>query len=209
MKDLLLLLLFLIPILIGTCTQKNNQELGHEQIMRADFLREVSDQNMELRTENAELKKMLLTYETTITAQNQTLKEYFAKLRAGPKEVPNPHERIDLKDIMVFPSRVIIKASSVIPVMLTDTNSMDPVADNDSTVLAIKPRKEQEIYIGDIIGYRCSVCKKNEIIMHRVIGIEQDEKGFYYIVKGDNNPASDPDKVRFSQIRTVVVGIIY
>ena len=35
------------------------------------------------------------------------------------------------------------------------------------------------------------------------------DKGWYCIMKGDNNPEPDPGRVRFSQLRRVVVAIIY
>jgi Fe-S-cluster formation regulator IscX/YfhJ len=42
-----------------------------------------------------------------------------------------------------------------------------------------------------------------------VIETGEDSNGWYAIFKGDNNPIRDPSKVRFSQIRRIVVAVIY
>ena len=44
---------------------------------------------------------------------------------------------------------------------------------------------------------------------HRVIEVGSDTAGGYYIVKGDNNPVEDSEKVRFAQIEGIVVAVVY
>ena len=34
-------------------------------------------------------------------------------------------------------------------------------------------------------------------------------EGIYFILKGDNNPEQDPGRVRFKQIKRVLIGVIY
>jgi len=46
-----------------------------------------------------------------------------------------------------------------------------------------------------------------EPVIHRIIDIKEDENGVYYITKGDNNPAPDPEKVRPSQVTARVIKI--
>ena len=61
--------------------------------------------------------------------------------------------------------------------------------------------------MGDVIVYEPSW--DSGLIVHRVISIEEDEQGRYYVVKGDNSEIVDPEKVRFSQIVGVLVGVLY
>jgi len=39
--------------------------------------------------------------------------------------------------------------------------------------------------------------------------IDKDDKGIYYITKGDNLKSNDNIKIRFKQIEGVIVGIFY
>ena len=45
--------------------------------------------------------------------------------------------------------------------------------------------------------------------MHRVVESGLDADGAYFITKGDNYNQKDPDKVRFSKVEGIVVGILY
>jgi hypothetical protein len=49
----------------------------------------------------------------------------------------------------------------------------------------------------------------NYAFVHRVVGIENDENGIYFVTKGDNYYKEDPYKVRFSQVDGIIVGILY
>ena len=84
---------------------------------------------------------------------------------------------------------------------------MDPFIDAEANSFEIKPGNESDIKVGDIISYKPS--DYSGMIVHRVIKIGMDEQGWYATVKGDNLKSPDPDKVRFSQINGVLVGIIY
>jgi len=61
--------------------------------------------------------------------------------------------------------------------------------------------------VGDIAAYSSDFA--DGTIIHRIVHIGNDEQGKYFVLKGDNNPTSDPGRVRFSQIKSVVVAIIY
>ena len=63
-----------------------------------------------------------------------------------------------------------------------------------------------KIKIGDIVSYSYV---DGTTIIHRVAQIGNDENGWYAVAKGDNSSFADPDKVRFSQIKRVVVAIVY
>ncbi len=84
---------------------------------------------------------------------------------------------------------------------------MVPVIDKGSTVLTIEPSSPERISAGDIIFFKAEGYETH--IVHRVVDINEDAEGLYFVTKGDNNKTEDPFKVRFSDIVGVVVGIIY
>lgn len=120
-------------------------------------------------------------------------------------DVSSPSDRLQENQISVYNDRVIIHQKDVKWARFTDTNSMDPIIDADSHALEIVPQTPSEIEVGDIIAYRFA----DRVIIHRVVETGEDLQGWYAIAKGDNNPNSDPLKVRFHQITGVVIGILY
>ncbi len=85
-----------------------------------------------------------------------------------------------------------------------DTNSMDPILDEEATGIEMFPESEGDLFVGDIISYVDGV----ELIAHRIIEKGVDENGTYFITKGDNNAYVD-GRIRFSQVRGVLVGVLY
>ncbi len=125
------------------------------------------------------------------------------------RERPSPADRLKLENVRVTSNRVVIDGIlgyQFETAIFTNTNSMDNLLDEESQAIQIRPKSEKDIKIGDVISYDSGTYG---IIIHRVIQIGYDEKGWYAIVKGDNNPAPDPVKVRFSMIRRVLVGVLY
>lgn len=120
-------------------------------------------------------------------------------------EVRSPGNWIDEEQIRVYQSQIILDIPNATWASFTDTNSMDPFIDAGSNAIEIMPDSADEIEVGDVISYDSPV----GIIIHRVIEKNSDKDGIYYFVKGDNNPLRDPIKVRFSDIRGVVVAVIY
>ncbi|MCA9477958.1 MAG: signal peptidase I [Nanoarchaeota archaeon] len=123
----------------------------------------------------------------------------------GGIDVASPSDHITEDQIRVYDDKVIINVEGAQWANFADTNSMDPFLDAGSNALQLVPTSPEDIKVGDIITYKYG----DERIIHRVVYIGEDEKGIYYIVKGDNNPTSDPGKVRFDQIDRVLFGIIY
>ncbi len=121
------------------------------------------------------------------------------------REVPSPGNWISEEQIKVYPDRVVLEIPHAVWAGFTDTNSMDPFLDESSHGLEVKPSSPEEIQAGDIISYRTPY----GVFVHRVIGVEKDGKGIYYVVKGDNNATADPFKVRFSEVEGVLVAVIY
>ena len=120
-------------------------------------------------------------------------------------ERSGPQDRVSERDIEVYPDRVVIELDGVQWARFADTNSMDPVLDQGANALQVVPKSMDEIEVGDIISYR----RGERTIIHRVIEKNIDEQGWYVIVKGDNNPQPDPDRVRFEDITRVVIAIVY
>ena len=133
-------------------------------------------------------------------------KECNAEISSG-KEKPSPQNRIKEKDVLVFNNEVIIKIGNADWRKFINSNSMDPLIDEGTTTIEIKPKNEEEIKIGDIIAY--NIGGIDYALVHRVVEIGNDEEGIYFITKGDNYFKNDQYKVRFSQVEGVVVGILY
>ena len=123
------------------------------------------------------------------------------------KEKPSPFDRIKDSDIEVFNNKIVIDIKNSNWRKFIDSNSMDPLIDEGATTIEIKPKKEEEIKIGDIISY--SMDGYDYAFVHRVVDIGNDENGIYFITKGDNYFKKDIAKIRFSQIEGIVVGILY
>lgn len=62
-----------------------------------------------------------------------------------------------------------------------------------------------DVEIGDVVVYDATWY--SEPVIHRVIDIQQINGSNYYIIKGDNNEAKDPEPVSPSQIRSKVIKI--
>jgi len=123
------------------------------------------------------------------------------------KERLSPQDRISEKQIHVYDDSVIIEIDEPEWSTFTDTNSMDPLLDKGANAIHIVPKHEDEVDIGDIVAYDSAYTEGT--IIHRVVEVGYDNQGKYFIMKGDNNPGNDPGKVRFSQIKRVLVAIIY
>ncbi len=119
---------------------------------------------------------------------------------------PSPANHIQESQIQVYSDGIELDIPNATWSRFADTKSMEPVLDSQSNGLEIKPNSESDIHVGDIVSYQST---DGDIIIHRVIQIGTDDNGTYFIFKGDNNPIQDPDKVRFSQIKGILVGIIY
>lgn len=122
-------------------------------------------------------------------------------------EQNSPSDWIQQDQIKVYDDHIFIDVAGAEWATFADTNSMDPFLDKGANALQLIPESEDQIHPGDIISFRTS--ELEDRIIHRVIFKGEDEKGVYFITKGDNNPISDPGKVRFDQIDRVLFAIIY
>lgn len=123
------------------------------------------------------------------------------------KERSSPQDRVHESQIHVYDTGVVLDIKNPEWSTFTDTNSMDPLIDKGANAIHIIPQTEDDISVGDIVAYDPE--GSSGVVIHRVIEVGSDEEGTYYILKGDNNPIPDQGKVRFNQIRRVLVAIIY
>ena len=123
------------------------------------------------------------------------------------KERDSPSDWIDEEDIHVYSDRVVIDLGSPQWATFTNTNSMDPVIDAGSHAIEVEPVTPKQLQVGDIISYKSDYV--DGTVIHRIVDIGQDSSGWYCKTKGDNNPFEDPGKIRFGQIKRVLVAIIY
>lgn len=121
------------------------------------------------------------------------------------KERISPFDWIKQEDINLYQDGVSFNIDNPQWAIFADTNSMDPVFDSTSHAIEIIPKSAEDVHVGDIASYNTD----NGTIIHRVIETGYDSEGWYAMFKGDNNPIKDPDKVRFNDIRRIVVAIIY
>jgi hypothetical protein len=124
-----------------------------------------------------------------------------------PSAQPSPYDRVKEENIHVYHDKVVIDLASPEWAAFTDTHSMEPVIDASSNAIEIVPKSSDEIHLGDIVSYESEYASGT--IIHRIVEIGQDSEGWYCRLKGDNIQSVDPGKVRFDQIRRIVVAIIY
>lgn len=122
----------------------------------------------------------------------------------GNKEINSPSDFVNENNIAAYNDRVVIKIENPILTKYHDSGSMESFLSKTANGIEIKPMSESEISVGDVITYE----KNDLLIVHRVIEIGKDEYGTYFITRGDNNNVNDA-KVRFSQIKSILVGVIY
>ena len=121
-------------------------------------------------------------------------------------ERSSPQDVIDKKDITIEKDRVIISLKDASLAAYADTNSMDPLFDKGANGIEIKPKCDA-LKPGDIIAYQSRIT--NDLIVHRILDIREDNQGRFFRMKGDNNAKVDPEKVICDQVRYQLVGILY
>ena len=119
--------------------------------------------------------------------------------------VDSPSDHIAAEDLHVFTDKAVIEKDSLKWARILNTHSMEPALNANSISLEVLPKTSSEINVGDIISYS----HDSRVIIHRVISVAEDSSGWYAITKGDNNKEADPWKVRFEDVKGVVVGVLY
>ena len=122
----------------------------------------------------------------------------------GLSDEKQPSDWVKENQIQVYPDKVVINVANTRISQYADTGSMLPTFGENANGIRIVPSSAEQIKIGDIISFE----KGDMLIVHRVIDKGVDEKGIYFITKGDNNPETD-GKVYFENIKYVTIGVIY
>ena len=115
-----------------------------------------------------------------------------------------PSDWVNEKDITVFEDMIILKIPNSSISNYAPTGSMKPLFDEGANGIRIIPKSEGSIKVGDIVSFR----KEDKLIVHRVVDKGIDEKGVYFITRGDNNDLDD-GKIRFDEIEFITVGVIW
>lgn len=124
-----------------------------------------------------------------------------------PVDIRTPQDWLEQDKIHVYSTRVVIDIKDPEWASFTPTGSMEPVLNHNSNAIEVVPSSQEEIEVGDICSYESKFAQGS--IIHRVVYKGQDEDGIYFVFKGDNNPTSDPGRIRFDQVQRCVVAIIY
>jgi len=118
--------------------------------------------------------------------------------------VEAPSNWVSREEIVVLDNQVIIQVSDVRLSSYAPTGSMKPVFDEGANGIRIKPKSPDSIQEGDIVSFRTDY----GLIVHRVIEKGVDNRGEYFITKGDNSNVND-GKIRFEDIEYVTIGVIW
>ncbi len=116
-----------------------------------------------------------------------------------------PSKTLSLNNIKLYNDRVVIFIDNPLIGRYAPTGSMLPVLNENTIGIKIIPKNEEEIKVGDIITFKNS---KGELIIHRVIEKGKDDRGTYFITKGDNTTIPD-GKIRFKQIKFKTIILVY
>jgi signal peptidase I len=128
-------------------------------------------------------------------------------LTLATDEQISPSNTIERSQIQVNETNIQINIEDAVLVSYNNTNSMDPILDEEANGIEIPVTDSTEIQIGDIVSYQADW--NETLISHRIIDIEEDDQGIFYTLKGDNNSSADPGKVRIDQIQYKLIGVIY
>jgi len=116
-----------------------------------------------------------------------------------------PGDWINTKQIRITENSVIIMVKNASISKYADTGSMKPTLDSDSNGIRVVPSSPEQIKVGDIVTFSLN----GENIVHRVIEKGEDDLGYWFLTKGDNNPSSDGMKIRFEDVRYVTIGVLW
>lgn len=120
------------------------------------------------------------------------------------REITAPYDFISEDNIIVYPDKIVLEIENYTLSKYSLSKSMIPVFDSGANGVGIKPKSEDELHVGDIITFR----QEGNLIVHRIVEKGIDEEGWFFITRGDNNNLAD-GKIRFSQIDSVLVALIY
>ncbi len=115
-----------------------------------------------------------------------------------------PKSRIHEMDFSVFDNKLVLNSKKKLKFgKIEDTHSMEPTLWKGVYTIEIEEDKDK-LKEGDIISFKST---SGSNLIHRIVEIGEDEKGWFARTKGDNNKKIDPEFVRENQLIGVVVGV--
>ena len=81
------------------------------------------------------------------------------------------------------------------------SESMSPALNKGDAVILKKVKDYNTLQKDDIIAYK----KGKLVIVHRIVDIEKKNGKTFFITKGDANGGNDPNRVKSSQVKGIVV----
>ncbi len=115
-----------------------------------------------------------------------------------------PQDYIQDDQIEIYEDKIVINIKEASIGKYAQTGSMIPTLNEYTNGIKIVPKSEDDINVGDIVTFK----ENNISIIHRVINKGTDEKGTFFITKGDNNLIND-GKIRFNDIEYKTIGVIW
>ena len=144
---------------------------------------------------------------TDLSSQGAESPVSLHNLKNGNVERFSPSDFVAEEQIHVYDDRIVLDIEDARWAKFTNTNSMDPFFDTGANGIEVAVTSPGQLHVGDVISF--TVEESDRVLIHRIVGFGYDEEGWFAITKGDNNPQPDPIKVRFGNIKGVLVGVIY
>ena len=160
-------------------------------------------ENSRLNSDLDTLIAHLSNFEDSKSEKTKKINQSISRLL--PQDKISPKDMISKEDIKLYRDHVRIMVRKPVLSHFRDTDSMDPVIDQSANGIEIMPVSESQVQPGDIVSYSSG----EDILVHRAIRTGYDDDGWYAILKGDNEQLYNLNKVRFSQIKGILVAIIY
>lgn len=154
---------------------------------------------------------MLLSESFPVTPQFQSAAVLDTPQKSSfsqPSPKVMPKDRISEQEIKVYPDSVVIEAPHAVWATFADTGSMEPLLFQGANALQMKPSKQDDIQVGDIISYK-PFFLNDTILIHRVVAIEGTGENWRAYAQGDANPFQDPEPITFDQIERVTFAVVY
>lgn len=187
---------------------KDNINFLQESISKMqNQLKSLEQDNQRLSTNKSIIQNLTLENEILIkkkTLLENTIEEYKKSINQK-QQILGPIVRVNESELSVYGNKVTVNVSSAHIARIADTGSMLPTLVGGAHTIEMIPESLDSLRAGDIISFK----SVDGLILHRIKIVGMDELGWYAITKGDNNLNADPNKVRFSDIKGIVVGVIY
>lgn len=123
----------------------------------------------------------------------------------GTVDRDNPSDFITEEQIHLYSDKLVIEKEGLKYASVEDTKSMEPLLSSNSHTIETKP-EQSKLNKGDIISFYNA--EEGKTIVHSIVEIGTDDSGWYARTKGYNTDFADEWKVRFTDIKGVVVGVL-